>query len=115
MSFFKPKPHSSPLSRFRLAIKSSDTVGIREILAANPDLLNYRDEKGMTPLHWAAEAQDLWVVAALVDMGADVSIKDNLGYTPRDVAYWFGEFHMGAYTDVCHKIVERLNERPHQA
>ena len=114
MSVFKRKPESSPLSRLRLAVKSSDTMGVREILGANPDLLKHRDEKGATPLHWAAEVQDLSVVAALIDLGADVNIKDNLGYTPRDVAYWFGEFRMGAYTDVCHKIVQRLNEPPNK-
>jgi hypothetical protein len=114
MSVFKRKPESSPLSRLRLAVKSSDTMGVREILGANPDLLKHRDEKGATPLHWAAEVQDLSVVAALIDLGADVNIKDNLGYTPRDVAYWFGEFRMGAYTDACHKIVQRLNEPPNK-
>jgi ankyrin repeat protein len=112
MSIFKPKPESTPLERSHLAVRSSNTVEVREILAANPDLLNFRDEKGATPLHWAAEAQDLSVVATLVDLGADVNIKDNFGYTPRDVAYFCGEFRMGAYTDVCLKIVERLNEQP---
>ena len=115
MNLFKKTPEASPLTRLRLAVKASDTESVREILAANPDLLTYRDEKGRTALHWASEAQDLSVVAALVDLGADVTAKDNLGYTPRDVAYWFGEFHMGAYTDVCKKIVQRLNEPPHKA
>jgi uncharacterized protein len=115
MNLFKRKPELPPLPRLRGAVKTSDTVTLREIVAANPELLNYQDEKGATPLHWAAERQDLSVVAALVDLGADRNIKDNLGYTPRDTAYWFGEFRMGAYTDICHKIVQRLNETDRNA
>jgi ankyrin repeat protein len=92
MSVFKRKPESSPLSRLRLAVKSSDTMGVREILGATPDLLNHRDEKGATPLHWAAEVQDLSVVAALIDLGADVNIKDNLGYTPGMLRPGSGNF-----------------------
>jgi len=65
-------------------------------------------------LHWAAEYQDLSVVAALVDLGADTTIKDSLGYTPTDIAYWYGEFRMGAYTEICYKIVGRLKEANHQ-
>jgi len=110
MNLFKRKPELPPLLRLRVAVKTSDTVTLREVLAANPELLNYQDEEGATPLHWAAEGQDLSVVAALVDLDADRNIKDSLGYTPRDTAYWFGEFRMGAYTDVCQKIVQRLNE-----
>lgn len=110
MNFFKRKGELPPLSRLRDAVKTSDMVTLREVLAANPELLNYQDEKGATPLHWAAEGQDLSVVAALVDLGADTTIKDELGYTPRELAYWYGEFRMGAYTDICQKIVQRLNE-----
>jgi ankyrin repeat protein len=110
MNLFRLKREMPPLSRLRVAVKTSDTVTLRKVLAADPELLNYQDDKGATPLHWAAEGQDLSVVAALMDLGADASIKDSHGYTPRDIACWFGEFRMGAYTDTCLKIVQRLNE-----
>jgi hypothetical protein len=112
MNLFKRESELPPLSRLRVSVKISDTITLREVLAANPELLNYQDEKGATPLHWAAEAQDLSIVAALVDLGADRKIKDNAGYTPRDTAHFFGEFRMGAYTDICHRIVRRLDEPP---
>jgi hypothetical protein len=113
MNIFKREPELPPLSRLRVAVKTSDTVTLREVLASHPELLNYQDEKGATPLHWAAQGQDFSVVDALVGMGADITIKDTLGYTPEGVAYWHGEFANGAYTKVCHKIVQRLNE-PHR-
>ena len=106
----KKEDELPPLSRLRVAVKSSDTVGLHEVLAAHPELLNYQDEKGATPLHWAAERQDLAVVNALIGRGADINIKDNLGYTPVEIACWNGEYRMGAYTEICLKIVQCLNE-----
>jgi hypothetical protein len=115
MSLFKRKPALPPLSRLRVAVKTSDTPTVREVLGGNPALLNFQDEEGATPLHWAAKLQDLSVVATLVDLGADVHITDKLGYTPKGVAYWYGEFRMGAYTDVCQKIVQRLDAAARKA
>jgi ankyrin repeat protein len=110
MNLFRRKVSVPPAGQLGLAIDTSDTVTIRKILSCHPELLNQPDEKGSTPLHRAAERQDLSVVAALVDLGADVTLKDHFGYTPRDTAYFFGEFRMGAYTDICQKIIKRLGE-----
>jgi ankyrin repeat protein len=100
------------MARLRVAVKSSDTVALRKILAAHPELLNSPDEKGMTLLHLAAEWQDFSVVAALVDLGAAVKAKDPHGWTPEDIAYFNGEFRMGCYTEVCLNIVDRLSKPP---
>jgi len=99
-----------PLSRLIVAVKLSDTVALRRVLTSNPELLNYRDEKGATPLHWAAKWQSLPVVDVLMELGADTTVKDTLGYTAEGVAYWNGEFANGAYTDTCKHIVKRLKE-----
>ena len=61
-------------------------------------------------MHWAAERQHLAVVAALVECGADTNIKDNLGYTPVQIARWHGEYRMCAYTETCLAIVKCLTE-----
>jgi len=94
--------------RFGGAVRSSDRAEIKEIAAAFPELLNACDESGSYPLHWAARAQSLASVACLIDLGANVTQRDRLGYTPEQVASWYGEYRMGAYTDVCQKICERL-------
>ena len=96
------------------AVRSSDTVRIRELLTLYPELIERSGERGMRPLHWAAEAQSLSSIACLVDLGADTRAKDQMGYTAEDIAHWNGEFRMGAYTDVCLKIVERLRKIPAQ-
>ncbi|MEN9635062.1 MAG: hypothetical protein RL077_3466 [Verrucomicrobiota bacterium] len=116
MSFFgkllgKAEPsEAETLAALRSAVVSSDTRRIKDIIAQRPDMLERADENGMRPLHWAAEAQSLSSVACLVDLGGDVAQKDAKGFTPEQLAYWYGEFRMGAYTDVCLMIVERLKK-----
>lgn len=109
-ALFSSKPPASPLVRLRLAVEASDTVSLRELIKSCPHLLNHQDEKGETPLHWAAEKQDLSVVAALVDLGVDTTKKDKLGYTAAYLAQYYGEFRMGCYTEVSKKIVERIKK-----
>ena len=36
-------------------------------------------QNGWTPLHWAAGDGELEVVTKLLDSGADVQVKDNVG------------------------------------
>lgn len=100
----------SPISHVIAAVKISDTVDLRRVLKSNPELLNYRDENGMTPLHLACKWQSLPVVDVLLEFGADTATKDTLGYTPEGIAYWNGEYANGSYTDTCQKIIERLRE-----
>lgn len=42
--------------------------------------LNYRNYTGNTPLHWAALNTHLDCVKALVDAGADISLKNDAGH-----------------------------------
>ena len=94
------------------AVRSSDTKRIKKLISQYPDLLETSDEKGRSPLHWAAEVQSLASVACLIDLGADPTRKDNLGFTPEQLASWQGEYRMGAYTDVCQRIATRLKMAP---
>jgi len=98
------------IAGLRSVVARHYTVGIREIVARFPDLLDYTDDKGGSPLHWAAEAQSLSSVACLVELGADTQKKDNRGFTPEQAAYLAGEVRMGAYTDLRLKICERLRQ-----
>jgi ankyrin repeat protein len=99
----------SPLSQLRVAIKSANPVLARQVLQQHPDLVHDRDEKGATPLHLAAQWQHLSLVSVLMESGADPTLKDSLGRTPKDVAHWYGEYANGAYTDTCLRIIERLS------
>ena len=91
--FAKPKMSTAEaLLALSSAVRGSDTEGIKKLIAAYPELIGTADAKGSYPLHWAAEVQSLSSVACLVDLGADTTKKDRLGYTPEDVAHWYGEF-----------------------
>ena len=43
-----------------------------------------------------------------MDLGADTTLKDMLGYTASHLGQYHGEFRMGCYTEVSKKIVERI-------
>jgi ankyrin repeat protein len=107
-ALFGGKPSVSPQVRLRRAVETSDTATVHKVIQAHSHLLNHQDEKGETPLHWAVEKQDLSVVAALVDLGADNTLKDKLGYTAAHLAHYHGEFRMGCYTDISKRIVTRI-------
>ena len=49
--------------------------------------INLVDEMGDTPLHIAVESDNLSAIRVLLDLGADTSIKNRNGRTPRELAY----------------------------
>ncbi len=106
--FRKKKSQEEQFKKLREHVVSGDVVGIKEIIEEFPLLLDEADHTGMTPLHLAAEKQILSSVACLIDLGANAELKERGGYTATDLAYWHGEYRMGAYTDRCLKIVKRI-------
>lgn len=74
-----------------------------------------RYEDGSTPIMWAARYANLEMVQKLIQLGADLNAKDNIGYDAINIAYWYGEYRMGAYTPVSLKIAQLLKEARIQA
>lgn len=99
---------------FRDAIHKRRVEQVRSLLAEGADITTV-DDKGMTPLTLAASVGSPEIVRLLLDVGADVTPRDKLGYTARDLAYWPGEYRMGAYTLESLKIVEMLKTDSHDA
>lgn len=64
------------------AIERGDTLTVRSILARQPELLNNRNQDGLTPLNLAASKGRLTIVRDLLALGADWRIGDNEGSQP---------------------------------
>ena len=63
-------------------------------ITKSPILVFAKDEDGWTPLHWAARWGHTEVAQALLEAGADVNAKNELGQTPLDMAAEEGEIDM---------------------
>ena len=50
------------------------------------DCVNIQDNQGMTPLHYAVLIEDIEIITALIDIGANIEISDKNGETPYDMA-----------------------------
>ncbi|MDB4766422.1 ankyrin repeat domain-containing protein [bacterium] len=70
---------------FRAAY-SYDSVAVKELLARRPELVNFTDQNGRSPLHEVCTHGDTKTARVLLGAGADVSIKDSDGQTPIDRA-----------------------------
>jgi ankyrin repeat protein len=64
------------------AAKSGDLEKVKALLKENPDLLISKNDKGNTPLHFAAGYGYKAVAELLLAKGADVNAKGNGGQTP---------------------------------
>ncbi|MCP4726450.1 MAG: ankyrin repeat domain-containing protein, partial [bacterium] len=53
-----------------------------KLLSENPDMVNAKDENGMTPLHLASRNVNNDMIELLISKGADVNAKDNNNVTP---------------------------------
>jgi hypothetical protein len=53
-------------------------------------LVNATDSQGRTALHWAAEFGHSAIVQLLLELGADITVIDNLGHSALESACWKG-------------------------
>lgn len=72
------------------AAKAGDLAKVKELLTANPELIDSKEKDGGTPLHMAAVAGSKEIVEFLIAKGADVKAKANSGVTPLHSAAYKG-------------------------
>jgi ankyrin repeat protein len=65
-----------------------DTV--KTLIESNPQLINFSDEGGYTPLHKAAYNNQVEVLNYLITKGADLNAVSNSGSTPMHGAAFYG-------------------------
>lgn len=71
---------------YNLIIKEAPTQEILEaIRTATAEEINYKEQNGWTPLHWAAFCNRREIGEALIKAGANVNVKNNHGKTPLDI------------------------------
>ncbi|GGM18606.1 ankyrin repeat domain-containing protein [Nakamurella endophytica] len=61
---------------------------------ADPNVRADDDERGESPLHWAASSDDVDVAQALLEGGADMQLPGGSIGTPLDNAIGYGCWHV---------------------
>jgi ankyrin repeat protein len=66
--------------------EAQEVTKIRQLIRDSPDLVNAKDENGVTRLHTAATLGHLTVARFLLDSGADPNVANKWGQTPLYLA-----------------------------
>ena len=72
------------------AASSGDVKTAQALLESDASLANASGEYHKTPLHWAAERDDLEMAALLLDAGADIDSVTSWGASPLEWAGYLG-------------------------
>lgn len=64
--------------------------------------MNQQDRNGQTPIHFAAAHSNVALARAIVESGADLSIKDAHGNTPL----WTAVFNAKGHYDIVETLVK---------
>ena len=72
--------------RIHDAVKAGDTNAVASLLKDTPSQVDARSDDGLTPLHLAAESNDVAVASLLVKAGAEANALTPEGKTPLQLA-----------------------------
>lgn len=82
------------------AAHQGDLVKVKKLLTANPQLVNAKDARNCTPLHFAADNGSIEVIKLLLAKGANLMVKDVDGDTPLHWAAFAG------HQDVAEQLID---------
>lgn len=78
-----PNPaKESELENFAWAVKTGDMNNVQRFIDNRIFTAKSTDQNGRTPLHWAADFNQVEVIQYLLGKGGNVNAKDNYGITP---------------------------------
>jgi len=73
------------------AVRAGDLAKVKALVAKDPKVVNEKDTRGRTPLHFASDGGSREMIAFLIANGADVKATDPDGSTPLHWAAWAGQ------------------------
>jgi ankyrin repeat protein/L-ascorbate metabolism protein UlaG (beta-lactamase superfamily) len=77
------KASAAPIvGRIHEAVRAGDLAKVKALVAESPAVVNEKDDRGRTPLHFASVSEKPDVLAFLIASGADVKAADPEGFTP---------------------------------
>ena len=79
-------PDTYGMTALHWAARRNENVAFIQALVEGGANLNAQTNGGSTPMHWAVRGNNLAALAALLDAGADPSLRDQNGRTARDIA-----------------------------
>jgi len=75
-------PPTNKAESYAWAVKTGDLANVKEFVEKDKCDVNAQDQNKRTPLHWAADFNQVSVMQYLVSKGAKVNTKDGYGITP---------------------------------
>ena len=78
------------------AVKAADVMKVKQLLAEAPGLVNEKDWLGDTPLHVAAQTDNIEMVGLLLDHKADINARADAGWTALHWAVYLCDKEMTA-------------------
>ncbi|DAZ94511.1 TPA: hypothetical protein N0F65_011864 [Lagenidium giganteum] len=83
---------------------------LRMLLQKNAKLVNFQDREGSTAMHLAASCGYLECVKTLLELGADITLRNAIGQTPLEEAEQTGVAESGPCVDHLRGIWKNLEE-----
>jgi len=85
---------SAPADEIHNAVRSGDMEKVKTLLAGHAEWLNDPDQNQKTPLHLALESGHIDIARYLIELGADINLKDKDAASPLHNAAYLGNLEI---------------------